>query len=116
MHPARLSGGFPPPKARLAQKGPGTAAPLFVHWPKQAASKFAGGTIRNPVDALARLIRTLEECRVQRAHQRDIEHIEPDHRLAALALVIVPGPARRQNAIALVDDVLLAVDDGIGAD
>ena len=44
--------------------------------------------------------------------QRHVERIEPDDRVGALMHVLVPGPGRREDQIALVHPTRLAVDDG----
>ncbi len=64
---------------------------------------------------MSRLRRSFEERGFERSDQRDVQHIEPDHRLGALVLMVVPHPARRQHQITLVDGVLFSFDDGIDA-
>src|SRR5581483_5744030 len=58
----------------------------------------------------------LEEVRLERVHQRDVEPVLPDAGAAgALVAVVVPGPVRREHQVASVDAQLLAIDDGVGA-
>ena len=44
--------------------------------------------------------------------ERHVERIEPDDRAAALVNVLVPGPGRREDQVALLHRTGLAVDDG----
>jgi hypothetical protein len=57
----------------------------------------------------------VEEGGVHRLHQRNVEHVEPDHRLGAAVLMVVPGPGWREDEVALVHGEALAFDGGGGA-
>jgi hypothetical protein len=52
---------------------------------------------------------------VEELHQRPIEHVDPDHRLARIVAVVVPGAVRRQDQIAARRGAALALNDGVAA-
>jgi len=56
--------------------------------------------------------RGLEEACVQDVHQRQVEPVEPDHRLVGAAVMLVPGHARRQHEVAGGHRTRLAVHRG----
>ncbi|MNP77790.1 hypothetical protein D3C76_1752870 [compost metagenome] len=49
------------------------------------------------VDGLHQFVIGLEEHRMHGPRQTDVEHIEPDHGLISMMLVVMPGHARRQD-------------------
>ena len=57
----------------------------------------------------------LGEAGVEEAHQRDVEAVEPDHRLVAVVAVVVEGPRRRDDEVAVAHRRALAVDGRVGA-
>mgnify|MGYP003694643057 CR=1 FL=1 len=67
------------------------------------------------LDRLAAFRIALLHDLVQRLHQRKIQTVEPEHRLARIVRVIMPGELRRENQIARLHDALLAVDRRISA-
>ncbi len=75
------------------------------------ASASSGVVARHLVRRRARL----ETVSAEIAMQRHVERVEPDDRARAAMLVRVPGPARRDDEVALVHQAFLAVDDGVGA-
>ena len=58
---------------------------------------------------------TLGERSIEKTRHRDIEPVKPDHRLLAFIAVIVPGPGRGNDKIAIVHDRAFAVNRGVGA-
>ena len=48
-------------------------------------------------------------------HQRQVEHVEPDHRPLALVTVFVPQAGRRQDQVAVLHRAHVAADDGARA-
>jgi putative membrane protein len=63
-----------------------------------------------------RLLRALlGEAGVEESDQRDVEAVEPDHRLAAVVAVVVEGPRRRDDEVAEAHRRALAVDGRVGA-
>ena len=67
------------------------------------------------VDRLFVLIEMFRKRGVEKLHDGNIEPVEPEDRLVALIAVIVLGPWRRDDEVALVHDRALAVDGRIGA-
>jgi len=56
--------------------------------------------------------RRLEEACVQPVHQRQVEPVEPDHRLVGAAVMLMPGHARRQHEVTGGHRARLAVHGG----
>ena len=65
------------------------------------------------VDLLAVAINVVAGFHVM--HERQVEHVEPDHRLMAIMAVLVPQAGRRQDQVAAAHRAFLAVDRGPGA-
>ena len=57
----------------------------------------------------------LGEAGVEEAHQRDVEPVEPDDRIVAVVAVVVEGPRRRDDEVAVAHRRALAVDRRVGA-
>ena len=55
------------------------------------------------------------EARIVQQHGRDIEPVQPDHRLRRGIAVVVPLPARSQHQVERSHDGFFAVDGGEGA-
>ena len=72
---------------------------------RQVVSLFAGHRL-----LIFRVI--LSEAAAQIVHQRQVEAVEPDHRLIAGIAVIVPAPLRRQNKVAGAHGGAFAIDGG----
>ena len=66
-------------------------------------------------DRLRRLGIALHEARVEERDDRDVEAVEPHHRLIARVAVVVPRPGRRDDEVAGMHRDALAVDRGIRA-
>ena len=66
-------------------------------------------------DLLLVLVRPFRKRRVEELHHRDVEPVEPEHRLRSLIGVIMPGHRRRNDKVAGRHRGALAVDGGIGA-
>src|SRR4029434_5932903 len=56
----------------------------------------------------------LEEHRLQRLDQGDVQPVHPDDAFLRLVTVVVPGPARRQYEISRLHIEALAIDGRIG--
>src|SRR4029453_7474612 len=52
---------------------------------------------------------------VEELHQRPVEHVDPDHRLARIVAVVVPGTVRGQDQIATLGGAALALHDRVAA-
>ena len=57
----------------------------------------------------------LEEDRLERDHQRQVEPVEPDHRLVAVVVVVVPLPVRGEDQVARLHLAGVAVDGRVDA-
>ena len=66
-------------------------------------------------DRLLVLVVMLGERRVEELDDRDVEPVEPEHRLVGLVAVVVPGHRRRDDEVAVVHRRAFAVDGGVGA-
>ncbi len=71
--------------------------------PRERSGRFTGGEL---VGA------ELEESRVQLGDERDVEAVEPGHRLVGDVLVLVEGPARRQQQVTAAHRHRVPVDVG----
>src|SRR5438445_111316 len=78
-----------------------------------AREELDGGVARLGQRHLRHLVH-LEEHRVQRLDEGDVEAVHPHHRPVGLIAVIVPRPARRQDEVAGRHVDALAVDGGVG--
>src|SRR6266850_2850615 len=67
------------------------------------------------LDRLAAFRIALLHDLMQRLHQWKIQTVQPQHRLAGIIGVIMPGELRRENQITGLHDALLAVDRRISA-
>ncbi len=52
----------------------------------------------------------LEEARVERSDDRQVEAVEPEHRLVAVVRVVVERPRRREHQVAGVHVACIAID------
>ena len=59
--------------------------------------------------------RLLGEAGVEEADQRNVEAVEPDDRIGAVVAVVVEGPRRRDDEVAVAHRRPLAVDRGVRA-
>ncbi len=57
----------------------------------------------------------VEPAAIEILDQRPIENVGPDHRLAILVAVIVPGAGGREDEVAAFRDAALALDRGVAA-
>ena len=57
----------------------------------------------------------LEEDRLERHHQRQVEPVEPDHRLVPVVVVVVPLPVRGEDQVAGLHLAGVAVDRRVDA-
>ena len=62
------------------------------------------------IDRLAAVIESFEEKTIGRAHEREVEHVKPDDRIARKISVVVPSSLRGQHEIARRQDIAFAVD------
>ena len=76
-----------------------------------ARKAVAGG----PRDLLLVLVRSFGERGVKELHHRNIEPVEPEHRLGSFVGMVMPGHRRRNDKIAGLHRGALAIDSGIGA-
>src|SRR6516162_5101413 len=68
-----------------------------------------------PGDGLNVRLTRLGEAGIQQAHDRNVEPVEPDHRLLRLVAVVVPSPGRGNHEVAGEHRRALTVDGGIGS-
>ena len=68
-----------------------------------------------PPHGLLRVRVVLEEDRLERDHQRQVEPVEPHHRLVAVVVVVVPHPVRREDQVAGLHLARVAVDRRVDA-
>ena len=105
--------------ARLRERideDPGRLVRLLLEVERQQVHAVAGQRIALGAGRRLRLRRALlGEAGVEEAHQRDVEAVEPDHRLAAVVAVVVEGPRRGDDEVAVAHRRALAVDRGVGA-
>ncbi len=94
------------------RRGLGRGLPVDRH---QIVGKPRGVVALGPGDGLHIASARLGEARVEQAHDRDVEPVEPDHRLVGLVAMVVPGPGRCDHEIAGQHRRALAIDRGIGA-
>src|ERR1700751_3762444 len=66
-------------------------------------------------DWLLVYIEMLSERCIEHLDDRNVEPIEPKNRVAAGIAVIVPGPRRRNDEVALMHDRALTIDGRVGA-
>ena len=66
-------------------------------------------------DRLLVLVVMLGKRRVEELDDRDVEPVEPEHRLVGLVAVVVPRHRRRDDEVAVVHRRAFAVDGGVGA-
>ena len=52
---------------------------------------------------------------VEELHQRPVERVDPDHRLAGIVAVVVPGAVGREDQVAAIGGAALAFDHGVAA-
>ena len=63
-----------------------------------------------PRDGLFVLIEMFRKRRIQKLHDRNVQAVQPEHRLAGLVPVIVPRHRRRDDEVPIVHRRALAVD------
>ena len=81
---------------------------------RQQVGAIASVAVANRAEnRLLILVEMLGERSVEKLHHGNVETIQPKDWLVARISMIVPGPGRRDNEIALVHDGPLAIDRGV---
>src|SRR6516164_1262246 len=107
------------------QRFAGARKGIIENWGRTSASSVVH---RKQVVAISRIaipngagdrlfvyIEMLSERCVEHLDDRNVEPIKPKNRVAARVAVIVPGPRRRNDEIALMHDRALTIDGRVGA-
>ena len=105
---------LPRPRIRVAEHRRRLTLRLPVH--RHHVGTVAGEAVPGRSGhRLAFRVGRLREAGVEQPDHRDIQSVQPHHRMVGFIPVVVPGPARGDDEVAGFHDRPLALDRGVGA-